>query len=142
MQLTFLPKKFVGVANYTNNEKTKLEKLKTVLKECAKKSILNSGLNMRKNRSFIYSELFIIKKKIILNPLLLGPKFPKILSAVNYGKNEIFLFFAHCNQEENLRKDVKKHFHIENYEDTEVIKLISIIIEIINIIEEYFYIII
>ena len=72
MQLTFLPKKFVGVANYTNNEKTKLEKLKTVLKECAKKSILNSGLNMRKNRSFIYSELFIIKKKNYFKSVITG----------------------------------------------------------------------
>ena len=142
MAATFLPKKFIGSTNLSKNDNKTTEKLKTVLKEVAKGSILKTGLNMRKNRAYIYSELFLIKKSIDCTPGLLGPKFPKILSCLSFAKNEILMYFNHYDQVENLRKDTKKHYHIETYLDTNILKLLSLVLEVIKFIEKYFWIVI
>ena len=142
MAATFLPKKFIGTTNLSQNENKTTEKLKTVLKEVAKSSILKTGLNMRKNRGYIYSELFLINKLIGNSPGLLGSKFPKILCCLSYAKNEILMYFNHNDQIENLRKDTKKHYNNETYKDTNILKLLSLVLEVTKFIEKYLWVVI
>ena len=142
MAATILPKKHVGSINLSKNGRKTTEKLKTILKAVAKSSVLKTGLNMRKNRAYIYSELFLIKKSLEITPGLLGPKFLKIIACLSYAKNEILMYYNHMNQLEYLRKDIKKHYHMKTYVDTNVMKLLTIVIDLIHFIEKYLWIVV
>ena len=52
------------------------------------------------------------------------------------------MYFNHYDQVENLRKDTKKHYNIETYLDTNILKLLSLVMEVIKFIEKYFWIVI
>ena len=142
MALTFLPKRRIGTENFTSNKNETIEKLKSALKEIAKAAIIKTGLIMRKNRSYIYTELSIMKRTLDLTPGLLGPKFPQIISALSFAKNEIINYFSHLNQSENIKPDLKKFYYPEHYVDYEVVNLLSLVFEMVQFIEKFYTVIV
>jgi hypothetical protein len=133
------PKSYIGSVNINNkNQSKKQMKLKYELKGVYKLAIVDSGIYMRKNRSYILSELINIKNNLSVNPDFFYSGFNKILCCLAYSKNEILNYFIHTDQYEDIHKDYRNFYVVENYYGYNIMNLLSMIFQLISYIEKHY----
>jgi hypothetical protein len=99
-------------------------KFKTSMRAIAKTATKQAGHRMQYRRSYITAELQNIKGVILANPALLAPKFPLVLAACAFAKTEALAYFRHVDQQGGVRKDCRKHYFAEEYNNLDIASLL------------------
>ena len=92
-------------------------KLKTALRSVAKEAAQTAGLRARSRRSFLINELTSVTLLLKTIPGLIAPKLPQVLALLALAKSELLDFFIHMDGVDSIRKDVRKHYQIQDTVD-------------------------
>lgn len=109
-------------------------KLKTALRSVAKEAAKTAGLRARSRRSYLHSELKSVNLLLKTIPGLMAPKLPQILALSSLVKTEIVDFFVHLEGQDNIRKDIRKHYQIQDTHDN-IFPFLESLCELVKVIK-------
>ncbi len=100
-------------------------KLKTMLKNIAKRAVMTASSYHTKRRVHLISLLSRILSLIEQSPGLVAPKFPLISAVASLAKDEILCYYRHLGGKVPVRRDCKKHYRPEQFASYDIGSLIG-----------------
>jgi hypothetical protein len=116
------PKVDVGIKSVIIPKKYNLNRL---LKDVARTSVKTCAGRGRLRRAFINAEMTSLMSLIRVKPGLIAPKCNLLLAVSAFAKAEIMEYIRQGGKRGNVRKDVRKYYNNDDYNDENIVKLVN-----------------
>jgi hypothetical protein len=114
-------------------------KFKKILKETSRLAITTNGIRSRTRRSYLLSELTSLNHLLSTVPGIVAPRYPQVVAIASLIRAEIINYFRVYDllTAKSIRKDTRKFYVAEDYEDHDIILLLAEIRKLIQHVETH-----